>query len=297
MSQIENWTAIKLVHWISNDSKKRGLTPPHRFEAELIVANALNISRLDIYLLHDKPCSTDELSAVRNLYKRRIQREPLAYILGESDFWTLSLNVGTGVLIPRQDTETLIEVAVDRISSISQSNSPITILELGTGSGAIPLALCHESKDLQIVTTDISIEAMTFALQNFDKYEAIISGRQNLILPVICDKFESILPKQQFDIIISNPPYIATEELKTLQVEVKDWEPELALQAQNQGLSFYEYFNSIAHLYLKPDGFLIFEHGYSQIQAIKNLVNNRLNFQSSHKDLCQNDRVMVFQNA
>jgi len=297
MSQIENWTAIKLVHWISNDSKKRGLTPPHRLEAELIVANALNISRLDIYLLHDKPCSTDELSAVRNLYKRRIQREPLAYILGESDFWTLNLNVGTGVLIPRQDTETLIEVAVDRISSISQSNSPITILELGTGSGAIPLALCHESKDLQIVTTDISIEAMTFALQNFDKYEAIISGRQNLILPVICDKFESILPKQQFDIIISNPPYIATEELKTLQVEVKDWEPELALQAQNQGLSFYEYFNSIAHLYLKPDGFLIFEHGYSQIQAIKNLVNNRLNFQSSHKDLCQNDRVMVFQNA
>ena len=297
MSQIETWTATKLVHWISNDSKKRGFSPPHRLEAELLVANALNISRLDIYLLHDKPCSTDERSAVRNLYKRRIQGEPIAYILGESDFWMLTLKVGIGVLIPRQDTETLVEVAIDKISSIFQSESTITILELGTGSGTIPLALCHECKNLEIVTTDISIKAMTFAIQNFNKYDSIIAGRQNLIHPVICDKFESILPKHQFDIIISNPPYIATEEINTLQIEVKDWEPELALQAQNKGLSFYEYFTSVAHQYLKPDGCLIFEHGYSQTQAIKSLFNNKLKFQSSHKDLCQNDRVMVFQNT
>ena len=248
-------------------------------------------------MLHDKPCSTDERSAVRNLYKRRIQGEPIAYILGESDFWMLTLKVGIGVLIPRQDTETLVEVAIDKISSIFQSESTITILELGTGSGAIPLALCHECKNLEIVTTDISIKAMTFAIQNFNKYDSIIAGRQNLIHPVICDKFESILPKHQFDIIISNPPYIATEEINTLQIEVKDWEPELALQAQNKGLSFYEYFTSVAHQYLKPDGCLIFEHGYSQTQAIKSLFNNKLKFQSSHKDLCQNDRVMVFQNT
>ena len=296
MPQNEIWTATKLVHWISNDLKKRGLSPPHRLEAELLVASALSISRLDIYLLHDKPCTADERSAVRKLYKRRIQGEPIAYILGEADFWTLNLDVGTGVLIPRQDTETLIEVTLECISAFAKSDSPISILELGTGSGAIPLALCHESKNLEIITTDISLEAMKYASQNIKKYEAIISGRQNVIYPVICDKFAGLIPRQQFDIIVSNPPYIDLEEYQTLQMEVKDWEPIVALQAQNKGLFYYEYFSSVAHQYLKPAGVLIFEHGYSQAQAIKKVFNHHLVFQSSHKDLCQKDRVMVFQN-
>lgn len=296
MPQIEIWTATKLVHWISNDLKKRGLSPPHRLEAELLVASALNISRLDIYLLYDKPCTADERSAVKKLFKRRIQGEPIAYILGEADFWTLNLAVGAGVLIPRQDTETLIEVTLEFISSSAKSNAPISILELGTGSGAIPLALCHESKNLEIVTTDISAEAMKYASQNFKKYQGIVSGRQNTIYQIICDKFEGLYPKQQFDIIVSNPPYIDVEEYKNLQVEVKEWEPILAFQATNNGLFFYEYFNSIAHQYLKPGGVLIFEHGYSQAQALKKVFNHRLKFRSCHKDLCQKDRVMVFQN-
>jgi len=295
MKENDTWTPPRLVKWISQDFKNRGFPPPHRLEAEYLVSHCLNISRLDIYLQYDKPCSLEERERLRELVKRRQKREPLAYIIGEFYFWTLVLFVGSGVLVPRQDTEILVEEAVNLIPD-EERDSQYCILELGTGSAAIPLAISMERKNIHITTIEKYSPALGFAKKNLIKYKQEISKNHNQILMVQGDKFHAIQNHPFFDMIISNPPYIPERDIGDLQEEVRSWEPKDALSGGNKGLDFYQYLKNQAESLLKPGGILIFEHGYHQKQQILELFepSTTLKIHKSTKDYSNNDRVLGY---
>ncbi len=289
------WTPPKLVKWISNDFEEKGFPPPHRFQAEMLVSHALEISRLDIYLQHDKPCTSFEQQKLREMVKRRYLREPVAYIVGSCEFWTLSLKVGPGVLIPRADTEILVEAVLERIPTEAKL-AEYRILELGTGSAAIPLALCSERSNLFIVTTDCSAEALAYAKQNLANHQDLVSSKNNTIMMVHADRFSSINQSPCFDFIVSNPPYIPENQFQSLQKEVSEWEPGIALAGGINGTDFYEYLMN-AGSYLKPGGLMIFEHGFDQAELIQDLFNQNkaLKFLEKRKDYSGHNRVLVYE--
>ena len=288
------WTPPKLVQWISNDFEKKGFPPPHRLQAEQIVGHALNISRLEIYLQFDKPCTKQEQQKVRDLVKRRYKREPTSYILGYQDFWSLRLKVGPGVLIPRTDTEVLIEKALEIIPETPLEGN-FRILELGTGTAAIPLALCSEREHLRILSSECSPEAIRFASQNIREYAEVIETKNNSITLIHGDGFSAISKELKADMIISNPPYIPSDDIQALQNEVKDWEPSLALDGGEDGLEFYKLLFGEAENRLKRDGILLFEHGYNQVLQLGTLLKSypKLKLVESSKDYSGLDRVMV----
>jgi release factor glutamine methyltransferase len=290
------WTPPKLVKWISNDFEEKGFPPPHRFQAEMLVSHALGISRLDIYLQHDKPCTSLEQQKLREMVKRRYRREPVAYIVGSCEFWTLSLKVGPGVLIPRADTEVLVEVVLEKMPENTKS-AEYSILEMGTGSAAIPLALCSERSNLSIVTTDCSAEALSYAGQNLAAYQDLLSPKNNRIMMVQTDRFSAVKQSPYFDFIISNPPYIPENQFQSLQKEVSEWEPGIALAAGKYGTDFYEYFMNAGLFHLKPEGLLILEHGFDQAELIQELFcrNKKFKFLENRKDYSKHNRVLVFE--
>ena len=294
MKEPEIWTPPKLVQWISADFNRRNLPPPHRQEAEQLVSHALNISRLEIYLQYDKPCTQQEQTLLRNLVIRRHKGEPLAYILGSCGFWSLNLQVGPGVLIPRQDTELLIETALNKIPNIHESR--FNILELGTGSAAIPLALALEREGMFIMSIDISSQALYYASGNITQYKKQLKEKNNHICLIRGDCFNAVANRAIFDLIISNPPYIPLKEIDSLQLEVSQWEPREALNGGEKGFDFYKHLMNSAATCLKRDGFLIFEHGSEQKAAIQTIMkqSKALTFCDSLRDYNNHDRVLIY---
>lgn len=290
------WTPPKLVRSITDGFRRHRLPPPHRFEAEQLVAHALDISLPDIYLQQERPCRKEERNRIEEFCIRRLDREPLAYILGFCEFWTLRLSVGEGVLIPRQDTETIVEAALSLIPD-KNGDAPYSILELGTGSAAIPLALATERRKLEIVATEISPQALRYARSNLNSHREKTVAGQNTIRLVHGDRFEPIAEKPRFDLVISNPPYVADSRMDALQSEIRRWEPREALAGGKEGLDFYRYLRNVASRYLKSGGSLLFEHGFDQKESIRRLFAENageLDFAADFQDLNKRDRVMMF---
>ncbi len=299
MKKENAWTPPKLVQWMRDDFTKRGFPGHLRLEAERLVSHALNISRLDIYLQYDKPCTVEEQQAVRELVIRRRNREPCSYLMESCEFWSLSLAVGPGVLIPRPETEVLVEATLKLICGENRKAPCLQILELGTGSGAIPLALSSEEQQLVLIATDISEQALAFARTNINRYQADIRSQRNSIHLVQGDRFNSIKKQPIYDCIISNPPYIPTQDVDLLQEEVRLWEPKNALNGGNDGLDFYRYLKKAAESLLKPGGFLIFEHGFDQRKSVQQLMSSstELKLVDSIKDYAKHDRVLAFRKS
>ena len=296
MKKDEFWTPPKLVEWMRDDFTKRGFPGHLRLEAERLVSHALNISRLDIYLQYDKPCTVEEQQAVRELVIRRRKREPCSYLMETCEFWSLSLAVGPGVLIPRPETEVLVEATLKSIRRGKRAAPTLQILELGTGSCAIPLALSSEEQQLVLVATDISEQALSFARTNINHYQVEIKNQRNCIHLVQGDRFAPIKKQPRYDYIVSNPPYIPTQDVDMLQEEVRLWEPKNALNGGNDGLDFYRYLKKTAESLLKPGGFLVFEHGFDQGESIQQLLTSgsTLELMDSIKDYSKHDRVLIF---
>jgi len=297
MSRHHPWTPTQLVKWISQEFERHQLPEPHRFEAELLVAYALKTTRLNLYLNYDQPTTKSERTLLRSLTKRRLQREPLSYILGTSHFWNLELFIGKGVLTPRSETELLVETAIELIPPQTLPETPYRILELGTGTGAIPLGISSSRSNLRIIAVDICKEALHFAKINIDKYQSEIKKNQNKIIPIQGNCFESINNSHTFDMIISNPPYIPNDQYSTLQKEVHDWEPKKALLGGEKGLDFFATLKNEAEKRLRPGGHLIFEHGFDQIDLISNLFSTAklLHLEATIRDYNGHDRIMSFQ--
>lgn len=297
MTSDRQWTPPGLVKWITEDFKNRGFPGALRLEAERLVAHALGISRLDIYLQFDKPCTVEEQAAVRELVIRRRKREPLSYIMSSSEFRSLILDVGPGVLIPRPETELLVDAVLDLIRG-RKPGDHWRILELGTGSAAIPVALAVEAEEVTIVATEIQLRALKYAAGNIERYREEMEGMQNSILLVQTDCFEGISRQCVFDCIVSNPPYIRSGDIQELQEEVLLWEPGSALDGGADGLEFYRYLRDSAIEMLSVGGFLLCEHGFDQRKEIESLVDGSpLKCYGSVKDYAGHDRILIFQKA
>jgi release factor glutamine methyltransferase len=257
---------MKLLQWAAAYFKRHDIDSP-RATAEILLSHALAANRIDLYLHYDQPLNADELNRFKALIKRRIKREPVAYILGHKEFWTLDLEVSPEVLIPRPETECLLERALENLAAVTDSGRK-HILELGTGSGAILLALASEKPRHTYWGTDISAGAIRVAQRN-----AIRHGLAERMCFMIADWFAPFAARGNvFDMIVSNPPYIKTGDLEQLQPEIKTFEPLVALDGSADGLRCLRHIIQSAHLYLKPGGKLILEMGHDQKTPLTQII-------------------------
>jgi release factor glutamine methyltransferase len=264
--QHSDWTIIKLLGWATTYFSDRDIDSP-RATAEILLAHALGVERIQLYLNYDKPLTREELGSFKPLLQRRARREPVAYITGEKEFWTLALSVDPNVLIPRPDTECLVENTLPLLER-ENSTPPKRILELGTGSGAIILALASERPYHHYYANDRSLMAVRLAKQNALRHQL-----DKHIHFFCADWFSASRPDNTlFDMIVSNPPYIPTTTINELQPEVNQFEPKGALDGGSDGLDCIRHIIRHGYDFLGDDGKLVLEIGYDQKDAISKFV-------------------------
>ncbi len=261
-------TILEVLNWSTNYLKDHGVENA-RLNAELLLARSLNVSREGLYIrLHDQMEERDK-EALERLMQRRISGEPLQYILEHQEFWSLDFKVDPRVLIPRPETELLVEQSLLVLAETSSKRMP-SVLEIGTGSGAVAIALAKELEDIFLVATDISMEALVLAKEN-----ARSAGVRDRIDFVNGDLFIPFRPpkgRAPFDLILSNPPYITRRKIKTLSREVKDHEPRIALDGGEDGLAFYRRIIPEAHSYLREGGWLLLEVALGQGEIVSGMI-------------------------
>lgn len=290
----DEWTIAGILSWTQGHFEKwRPETP--RLDAELLLAFVLGCSRLDLYLKADQPLNQKERKAYRELVQQRADGCPIAYLIGEKEFWSLTLEVNKNTLIPRPDTETLVENTVVQIQNwqIKHPESQCLIAELGTGTAAIPLAICAEVKNLHIIAVDCSKDVLEVAERNMERHKSLLSPRNNLIELVESNLFSKINPTEKLDFIISNPPYIPSKNISSLQVDITQYEPLIALDGGPDGLSFYRYLLETAPSLLTPEGEMFLEIGFDQQANLNLLLKEFPDWKTSvfQPDLQGNDRV------
>ena len=241
--------------------------------------------------------NADQIAAYLELLRQRSLGCPVSYLTGEKEFWSLTLEVSKDTLIPRPDTETLVESTVEQILIWQKSNKGKTccIAELGTGTAAIPLALCTELKNLHITSVDCSEQILAIAARNIHSYKNLLAPRNNRLNLVQSDLFYAIDFPAKLDFIVSNPPYIPSEKIADLQTEVSQFEPRNALDGGKDGLFFYRYLLSTGLGMLKRDGKMILEIGFDQQPSLTKLQNRFPAWKSSNflPDLQENVRGWI----
>lgn len=258
------WTVLRLIEWSGAYLEEKGVEGGRR-DAEHLLAHALGVERLQLYLQYDRPLDAEELDAFRPLLRRRARREPLQYILGSAAFRELVLQVDTRALIPRPETEVLVEEVL--AWSGSRAVPPVSALDVGTGSGAIALSLALEGPFRRVVATDASADALSLAETNartLGLAESVVFRRGDLFEPLEAD--------ERFDVVVSNPPYVLEGEAPTLQPEVAEWEPAEALFGGPDGLDVIRRLVAEVAKYLTPGGLLALEVGLGQAGSVTALV-------------------------
>jgi len=248
-----------------------------RLDAELLLAHALGLTRVELYTGFERPLAEVEVSAYRELVRRRARREPVAYILGEWGFRRLTLNVDRRALIPRPETEIVVERCLARLEGLE---SP-AVLDVGTGSGAIALAIADEHPGARVVGIDASEDALALARDNMERTGLTVELRQR-------DVFAG-LPAGPWHLVVSNPPYVTPEEIETLMPDVRDWEPHEALVGRGVA-------DAVAHCsldVLSPGGALVLEVGDGQAPEVVDLL-ERLGYRDvrTTRDLTERERVV-----
>ena len=261
-----SWTIIKLIRWATSYLKSHDIDSP-RATGEILLAHALKLKRIDLYLNYDQPLNDEELQRFKALIKRRIRREPVAYILGVKEFWSLDFEVNPNVLIPRPETECLVEKALDLLSQ-SSASSPRRILELGTGSGAIVTALASQQPQHVYFASDRFWPAVEVARVNAGRHEC--AARIHFF---VGDWFSALNDARTgFDMIVSNPPYIPSRVISGLQPEICRFEPRTALDGAGDGLACYRTIIGAAAGYLKTAGMLVMEIGHDQREDVRRIA-------------------------
>ena len=252
------WTTLSVLDWTTQRFHEAGIAGA-RLEAQILLAHVLGCSRVQLYTGFDKPLGEAELASYRGLIKRRLAGEPVSYLVGETEFWGLSFHVEPSVLVPRPDTETVIEVV--RTARPDRA-APCRILDLCTGSGVIAVSLAREFAAAQVVATEISPAAAALARKNATRNavaDRVEVREGDLFAPV---------RGERFDVIAANPPYIASSMIPTLPAEVRR-EPVVALDGGGDGMAFYDRICAEARVHLADGGALIVEHGYDQADAVR----------------------------
>ncbi len=266
----ERWSVLKILQWTTRFFTDKGISSP-RLDAELLLADTLNLDRVGLYMNYDRPLDLEELAHYRQKVQRRAQHEPVQYILGKTEFWSLTLLVDRRVLIPRADTEILVEEALKQLQGRS------AVLDVGTGSGAIALALACERPQAVVTAIDLSPESLKMARANAARNH--LDGRIDFQHGDLAE-----LPAGPFDLIVSNPPYVPTRDWQQLMPEVRDYEPRLALDGGDDGLHAFRLLGSQADRVLHPGGWLMVEVGIDQADLVAAIFG-----ENGLVDICKRD--------
>jgi release factor glutamine methyltransferase len=264
-----SWTILTLLQWAQTYLQSKGISEP-RPGAEVLLAHCLGCNRLDLYLRHDQPLTDDELGCYKRLLKRRLAHEPTQYITGHQEFWSLDFLVSPAVLIPRPETELLVEAILEQTKRREPGAGAVRILDVGTGSGILAVVLAKELPQAQVMALDRSWPALQVARKNARRH-----GVDQQIAWVLGDLVEALALKAHFDVIMSNPPYVATTEWEQLPSDIKNFEPRLALDGGPDGLDVIRVLVPEMQQLLRPEGLLALEVGQGQAEAVKQLLADR----------------------
>lgn len=256
-----------------------------RLQSELIFAGTLRCRRLDLYLQFERPLTQREVDLLRERIVRRANREPVQYIVGDTDFRSLTLKCDPRALIPRPETEELVGFVLERLNALKPPGTPARVLDLGTGTGAIALSVAAERPGTQVVATDFSADALALARENAEQTRiAAVEFLQS-------DWFENV--RGTFDAIVSNPPYLTQEEWESAQAEVRNHEPLSALVAENAGIADLEKILRNAREHLAPGGFVALETGIAQHECLEAIARD-CGFSETHSQNDLSDRPRFF---
>jgi len=283
------WTIQKILVWTASFFSKFNIESP-RLSSELLLAYTLGIKRIDLYLQYNKPLNNKELKTYKELITRRANNEPVAYILQKKEFWSKDFFITKDVLIPRPETETIVEIAIKELKK--NNNNTKNIIELGTGSGVIIVSLACEQENNEYYATDYSENAIKIAKINADKY-----GLKNKIQFIIGDWIKPFKFAPVFDLIISNPPYIPDADINNLQKEIVNYEPKIALEGGTDGLNSIKNIIQNAYHILKPGGKIICEIGFNQKEKITNIAKSTKKYTNIDciKDYAGNYRFILLE--
>ncbi|MHC4151946.1 MAG: peptide chain release factor N(5)-glutamine methyltransferase [Planctomycetota bacterium] len=286
---MNNWTIQKLLNWMTEYFTEKGLESP-RLCGELLLSSVLGLKRIELYTEFDTVIGKEQLEELHKLVKRAGDGEPIQYLTGKVEFYSIELEVCEDCLIPRPETELLVERAIDFLRSREGRQS---VCDLCTGCGCIAVAIAKNFPDGDIAAMDISAAALSVASKNVTKY-----GLDNRIKLLCGDLFGPVVPEidtGQFDLIVCNPPYVSGLELEKLEKNVKDYEPEPALYGGEDGVEVYRRIAEKAPDFLKAGGALILEIGYRQGDDVTELLEKTDCFKEIklEKDHHDNDRVIT----
>jgi release factor glutamine methyltransferase len=277
----QRWTIIELLKWTADYLKEKKFDNG-RLTGERLLAHVLNCRRVDLYVQFERPLNGDELASYKALLKRRLAHEPLQYIIGETEFFSLPFKVGPGVLIPRPETELLVEKALAAASQWPEAR----ILDIGTGSGNIAISLAVHLPGARITAVDCSQPALALALENGQR-----NGVSERIRWQEWNLFSDACPlPTPFDIVVSNPPYIRQADFDTLPPEIKSFEPSTALLAGSDGLDAYRAISKWLPTLLSKPGFAFLEIGADQATDVAAVLGQVV----VHKDLAGKDRIVEY---
>lgn len=280
-----NITIAELLNSASQRLSQAGVNDSPRLDAELLLCHLLDKPRSFLFTWPEQLVETDQLQRFEVLLKQRLQHKPVAYLLGYKEFWGLPLQVSPATLIPRADTEILVETALSLLPPPSAES--IKLLDMGTGSGAIALAIKSERPDIAVSALDFQAEAVQLAKTN--------AKQLDLPIKVLQSNWFSALPAQQFDMIVSNPPYIEDNDHHLTEGDVQ-FEPKSALTSGQSGLEDIELIIDQSRDYLKTDAWLLLEHGYNQAESVAQIF-SQYGFKNYRliKDLANNPRISLAQ--
>lgn len=282
--QARAWTILQILQWTITFFQEKGIENP-RLTAEILLAHALGTDRLHLYVHYDQPLEEEERTGFKALIRQRVQGCPTQYLTGKQEFWSLEFQVAPGVLIPRPETEHLVEAALKFASPLPAPH----IVDVGTGSGIIAICLQHELPQAEIYACDLSEKALSIARHNagllLENPDRITFSHGDLLSP---------FAGMSFDLIVSNPPYISASEYAGLAVEVRDHEPKSALYAGEDGLDLYRRLIAEAGSALRPNGAVAVEIGYGQAEAVAELFESQhFQVQEIIQDYARINRVIV----
>jgi release factor glutamine methyltransferase len=288
-SAVEIWTINKLLNWVTQYLSDRGIESP-RLSAELLLSFVLGLKRIELYTHHDMQVAKPELDKLHALVKRACQHEPIAYLVGKTEFYSMEMDVTRDCLIPRPETELLVQRAIEFLRTREGIQS---VCDLCTGCGCIAAAIAKNFPNAQIIATDISDPALAIAAQNIEKHHL-----QERIKLLSGDLFDPIIPHLdagKFDLVVCNPPYVSAMEYEKLDKNVRDYEPRLALYAGEDGLDIYRRIVEKIDAFLKPGAVLMLEIGYAQGQVVRDMLDKIGIFNEIiiEKDFHDNDRIVT----
>lgn len=279
-------TVLEVIQRSADFLARKGVDSP-RLQIELLLAHVLQMPRMKLYLNFERVLTAPELETLRGLVKRRAEREPLQHIVGSAPFCGLEIALNRDVLVPRPETELLAERAWQFVAGLTEQAA--TVLDFGTGSGCVAMAIAAKSPNAVVHAVDISEAALAVARENAARHA--LAGRIHFHAG---DGFGALPAGLQFDLVVSNPPYIPSAEIPQLQPEVRDHDPGLALDGGADGLAFYRRLAAETRAWLKPGGRMMLELGDGQAGAVTELLTGRgWRVEPVEKDYSGRERILI----